>query len=292
MVQRVMRRLRLENKNIENAKKTPLKSVDVLNREDFTFSSLTTKESEGDSGNLLLAKNKINKKEKYLIKHAYCDCAANEFIYTKLAQAMNVKMPDAKLFQISTNEKRNYFKTEYILGCSYLDLENSRPTYDIIRNYAINWEDFFRFRAMEWMFLESDGIEIVLAKDDYIYRVDTTASFTLSEMMFAQAGINEMIGNYIPKDHIREQILSIPFDKCWNNIDFELYLTQDVNKYGNECEKYYLEPFFRVQEISDEYIDDIINTLCYFYPDFIGDYYKLFIHALQKEALKYLHSRI
>jgi hypothetical protein len=146
MVQRVMRRLRLENKNIENAKKTPLKSVDVLNTEEFTFSSLTTKESAGDSGNLLLAKNKINMNEKYLIKHAYCDCAANEFIYTKLEQAMNVKMPDAKLFQISTNEKRNYFKTEYMQLSGF---RNSRPTYDIIRNYAINWEEFFRFRAME-----------------------------------------------------------------------------------------------------------------------------------------------
>ena len=102
IAQQAMRRLRMENKNIENAKKPRLKSNDVLNTGDFMFSSITTKESEGDSGNLLLARNKINKKEKYLVKHAYCDCAANEFIYTKLAQAMDVKMPDAKLFQIST----------------------------------------------------------------------------------------------------------------------------------------------------------------------------------------------
>lgn len=69
-------------------------------------------------------------------------------------------------------------------------------------------------------------------------------------------------------------------------------MEQYVKRYGNECTKYYLEPFSRIQGISDEYLDGAINTLCYFYPDLIGDYYKLFIHALQKEVLKYLNSRI
>lgn len=44
----------------------------------------------------------------------------------------------------------------------------------------------------------------------------------------------------------------------------------------------------RVQQISNEYIDRILNTLCYFYPDYIGDYYKKYISALQKAAAEFL----
>lgn len=40
--------------------------------------------------------------EKYLAKHAFADCAANEFVYIKLAQAMGFKMPDAVLFSLGT----------------------------------------------------------------------------------------------------------------------------------------------------------------------------------------------
>ena len=39
--------------------------------------------------------------------------------------------------------------------------------------------------------------------------------------------------------------------------------------------------------VGDDYIDDFLNTLCYFYPDFIGDYFKRYISALQKQCAEY-----
>ena len=70
----------------------------------------------GDSGPLLLAKRKQNRAEQYLVKHAYTDCACNEFVYTKLAQAMGYSMPDVLLLRLSPQEKRPYFDTEYLIA--------------------------------------------------------------------------------------------------------------------------------------------------------------------------------
>ncbi len=37
--------------------------------------------------------------------------------------------------------------------------------------------------------------------------------------------------------------------------------------------KPFLEPFSRIQEIRNDYIEDFLNTLCYFYPDYIGEFF-------------------
>jgi len=105
----------MEAKALENAHKPALNSTDIRETSDFVFSDFQPFESVGDSGPLLIAKKKGNKSEKYLIKHYYTDCAANEFVYTKLAQAMDLRMPDAVLFRLSDGEKRNYWHTEYTI---------------------------------------------------------------------------------------------------------------------------------------------------------------------------------
>lgn len=292
MIENAMRRERMADKVIENSRKPPLSSPDVVQTADFVFSSIKPLNRVGDSGPLLLAKCKPDRSRRYLVKHAYTDCAANEFVYTKLAQAMGTKMPDAVLFQLSEGEKRNYFKTEYIIGLKYLDLEVENPSYQQIREQAVNWEDYFRFRAMYEMFCESDTLETPLAKDGYIYRVDTTNSFVLHDRYLAYAGINITMDNgYNAKEAVMEHMSTFPYDRCWEYRHFDATLDTLKACYGDDCVAPFLEPFSRIQEVPGDYIDDVLNTLCYFYPDFIGDYFKLFITALQKKSSEYLKTR-
>ncbi|SHN80435.1 hypothetical protein [Desulfitobacterium chlororespirans] len=281
----------MEDKAAENCAKTPLVSPDVLQTKDFVFSPIRPLDRIGDSGALFLAKLKTDRRKRYLVKHAFCDCAANEFVYTKLAQAMDVRMPEAKLFQISEGEKRNYFKTEYVLATKYLDLIDENPSYRIIREQALNWQDYFRFRAMYDMFLEGDSFEVLLASDRYIYRVDTTDAFLYSDHILARAGINIVIGNHNVKDQIKNEMLFRSYNSCWEYMDFEETLKTLVTRYGDECIKPFLDSFKRIQDVPKDYIDSFLNTLCYFYPDFIGDYFKLFITALQRESYKYLRTK-
>lgn len=175
-----MMNLRMESKERENRNKPPVSSPDVVRTADFIFSPFGSPEQEGDSGALLLARRKTNRKEQYVIKHAYTDCACNEFVYTKLAQAMGYTMPAALLFQLSSGEKRRCFKTEYIIGLRHLDLEIESPSYTEIREKAVNWKEYFSFLGMYVMFSESDSFETPLAKDGMIYRIDTTDAFPVS----------------------------------------------------------------------------------------------------------------
>ena len=230
-----MRQLRMEGKAKENQHKPLLDSPDVRQTKDYIFSPITPLDHIGDSGQLLLAKKEADRKERYLIKHAFTDCAANEFVYTKPAQAMGFTMPDAFLFQLSEGEKRRYFKTEYILGTTFLDLVIESTTYDQIREQAANWQDFFHFQAMYTMRRERDSFEVPIASDGYLYRVDTTASFILSDNMLAQAGIDEVIGNSVPKENIKKYIEQYNFYNCWQYYNFDTELQRLLQRYGEEC---------------------------------------------------------
>ena len=77
---RFLMQLRMESKARENRNKPAITSPDVVETADFMFSDLL--HYDGDSGKLLLAKRKTNRNDRYLVKHAYTDCACNEFIYT------------------------------------------------------------------------------------------------------------------------------------------------------------------------------------------------------------------
>ena len=289
-INNAMRRDRIADKVLENSSKPHLRSDDVVKTIDFVFLPIRPFNHDGDSGQLLLAKSKSNKKQQYLVKHTYTDCAANEFVYTKLAQAMGLKMPDAVLFQLSEDEKRNYFETEYIIGLEYLDIEIKAPTYHQIRERANNWQDYFRFLAMYKMFLEGDSFETPLVADGFIYRVDITDSFLLSDIHFSHAGLNVVTKGVNAKDVIREYVQSIQYHRLWEIVSFDEQMHSLKEKYGEEDSAYFLEPFAEILEIPDYYIDGFLNTLCYFYPDFIGDYFKSYISALQEKSCEYLKS--
>lgn len=285
-----MMNLRLESKRLENQGKPPIASPDVKQTADFTFSSFDPLPHAGDSGPLLLARQKANRQNQYVVKHACTDCACNEFIYTKLALAMGYTMPEAVLFQLSPTEKRNYFKTEYLIGIQYLDLEIEAPSYTEIREKAANWEEYFSFLGMYAMFGEADSFETPLAKDSKIYRIDTTDAFPISVWQLDDAGINMDINGTNPYVVRKKQLLSSDFShillQSWCDSYFESCREKDEIGIS-----YFLEPFAHIQEIRQDYIDDFLNTLCYFYPDFIGEYFKLYISALQKQCAEYLKEK-
>lgn len=291
MITNAMRKKRLSDKALENSLKPPLSSTDVQQTVDFVFSRIKPANRIGDSGPLLLAKCKSDRNLRYLVKHTYTHCAANEFVYTKLAQAMGVKMPNAVLFQLSENEKRVYFKTEYIIGLKYFDIKEASPTFEQMREQAQNWRDYFRFCAMYDMFLESDSFETPLASDGFIYRVDTSEAFLLRNLHFDMAGVNIILGSGNAKEIIQQYTEEIDYCRLWNFQNFDYRLQQLRDKYGPEAETSFLEPFSLIQAVSVDYIDNFLNTLCYFYPDFISDYFKFFIVAVQEQSRTYLKTK-
>lgn len=283
-----MMRLRMELKTKENQNKPQITSPDVVQTADFVFSQ--DLHHDGDSGKLLLAKRKTNRNEQYLVKHAYTDCACNEFVYTKLAQAMGYSMPDAILFQLSPGEKRSCFKTEYIIGERYLTVVDPSPTYETVREKAKNWAHYFAFLGLYGLTGESDGIELLLVNDGKIYRVDTTDAFPISNYQLDAAGINKEINGCNPYIETQKLLLSQDFSDILNLSSCDRCLERCLKTDASSL-SYFLEPFARLRDIPSDYIDGFLNTLCYFYPDFIGDYFKLYLSALQNQCWAYYEEK-
>ena len=130
-----------------------------------------------------------------------------------------------------------------------------------------------------------------LASDGYLYRVDTTSSFIICEHDLFSAGLNIEYDGMNIKEETRKYILNKEQFISWTDDRFDYAIQKCILPHGKEYIAYYLEPFKYIQEIDAHYIDDILNTLCYFYPDFIGDYYKKFISKLQKRSLEYLKTK-
>ena len=195
-------------------------------------------------------------------------------------------MPDAILLQLSPQEKRPYFKTEYIIGERYLNVLDPAPSYEKIRECAKNRSQFFAFCGLYALTGEADGIELLLADDALLYRVDTADAFPISNFQLDMAGITQEIGGHCPYQEIKKQLLADDFSQALDPSWCDAYL-RSCAKQAPEGKKYFLEPFARLQEIPGDYIDDFLHTLCYFYPDFIGDFFKRYLGALQRQCYAY-----
>lgn len=286
-VRMMMQRERMNFKLLENIGKPRLDCSEVFLTTEFLFSPMN---HQGDSGQLLIAKRKGTPAEKYLVKHEATDCACNEYVYNKLAKWLNIPVPDVVLFELPQNEKRKHFGTEYISGSRWINITNRCPTTEqLIGNdeYLKIWS---RCKALEIMFSESDGIELVIDDHEQLYRVDTQASFNICFHWLDYLGFDiEIQGRNVHKFH-QKQLESLLEDWQSRNIVRELELTlQQLNQLSRrDCTSWFWEPFIQAQDIASGYVDSFLNVLCYFYPDCVGDYYRKYIKILQEKSAEYL----
>ncbi len=123
-----------------------------------------------------------------------------------------------------------------------------------------------------------------------IYRVDTTDAFPVSNLHLDTAGVDLDINGRNLSEETKKLLFSIDFSCVLNIPNCELILAQ-CTKPDDSRRPYFLEPFARIQDVRKDYIDDFLNTLCYFYPDFIGDFFKQYISALQIQCGEYLKTK-
>ena len=134
---------------------------------------------------------------------------------------------------------------------------------------------------------EGDGVEILLADDKKIYRVDTTDAFPISNRFLDFAGVNFEADGTNLNAETKKSLLSLNFNETMSKSNCDFCLKQCLEK-DSDCSRRFLEPFERIQQIPQEHIDGFLDTLCYFYPDYIGDFFKRYISGLQKQCMEYL----
>ena len=294
LIERALVNDRLNNRFLKNKSKPNLVSDDVLQLKNYEFKKAPISRI-GDSGKLLLAINKNNQSEKYIVKHEYIDCACNEFMYSKLGQLLGCKFADVKFFNTLTPPLNSMFTTEDVVGIEYLELESENVKFNIIKDKCKNVEDYFRYLAISKLFFDDDSYEIVMDKNNYIYKIDNSSTFCISNYTLESIyidfnkeinGININIEEFTKKQFNRQ----LEYYKSQNYINYEDSLLYVKTNYGMEYEKYFLEPFFALYHLDLNKMNPIINTLCYFYPNYVGDYYKKYIKITQDKVKDFLEK--
>jgi hypothetical protein len=275
-LKKYLRAERVQKKALENRNKKPLDSPDVLDAEDFFFEPFEQKRGRGDSGNLLLATHKTDAAKKYIVKHAYCDCAANEYVYCNIARALGLKMPDVKLFRLLNPLDDTLFETEYVVGIEYLNIVKKYPGRETLANVK-NADDSYKFNTLYRLFYESDRLETVLADDGYVYRIDTSAAFLMHDTMLLTSDFNKLTGVAF-----RAAVKNLMDKWSWEYMD--MGLKGLVESWGDDKVDTLLSPLYDIQEIEKPHIRKFLDTLCYFYPDSVGEYFNLFFMRLKLQA--------
>lgn len=269
-------------KEIENANKKVELLEDILDTKDFTFEKYS---AAGDSGSLLLATSKKDKAEKYIVKHEYYDCACNEYMYSKIANEMNINVAPVKMFSVTN--KKNIFKSDFVCGIKYYE-DAQRVGYKYIENnkeQIENWKDYFKFKGMESLFFEADDIEII-KKDKFIYRIDTTAAFTLSHVFISHLAYEGEYDGIDIRKFAYDRIIKLAnFNKEFALKTWTAAIEEFKEHKDTKYLQYYLEPFKLFLNIDEKKIEKWCDTICYFYPNIIGEYYKIYLENI-KECIK------
>jgi len=132
----------------------------------------------------------------------------------------------------------------------------------------------------------------VLGNDKlYGYRVDTTDAFPISNWDLDFAGVYQEVQGFAPNELIKQRLQARDLSNVVNFSSCDFCLELFTEKDSQVCEQFFLEPFKRIQEIPDAYIDGFLNTLCYFYPDYVGDFFKRYIAAVKQQSVEYIKTK-
>lgn len=274
-----------ELKETENKNRNVVISDDILYISNFTLEKFS---NSGDSGDLYLATNKRDHNEKYILKHEYYDCACNEYMYSKMGNKMGIKIAPVKLFVL--DNKQNQFKSDFVCGIRYL--ENCEcVNFNYIeknKNDINNWKDYFRMFCLELLFEEGDGIEVVKYNNE-IYRLDTTDAFTISDYYIHLLAYDYNNNGINVKEFTNKTILQL----AKGNQDSRIYIWKYnidyfKEKFGNKYLNYYLETYRLLEKVTDKDIEDWTNILTIFYPNIIGEYFKIYFNNLKLDVKKFL----
>ena len=274
-----------ELKEIERKNKSIPISDDILYISNFTLKKFS---DSGDSGNLYLATNKYNNNEKYILKHEYYDCACNEYMYSKIGNKMGINLPPVKLFVL--DNKENKFKSDFVCGIKYLE-NCQHVSFNYIeknKDSINNWQDYFKMLCLETLFDESDGIEVV-KYNNLIYRLDTTAAFTISNIDIHSLAYDYNNNGINIREFANKSILNSAKRNTDSRINrWESNINFFLKKFDNKYLNYYLETYQLLENISDKDIEDWTNILTFFYSNIIGEYFKIYFSNLKLDVKVFL----
>ncbi len=272
-------------KEIEHQKQCSYPLQDILYTSDFTFTFFSSK---GDSGEILLATSKTDPKVQYLVKHAFYDCACNEYIYSKIGNKMGISIAPVQFFW--NNDKNPIFASDFLCGITFFDSGKTISYQKLMeeKDEIINWQDYFKMKGLEILFDEGDGIEIIKQKNK-IYRIDTTDSFAISHLDIANLVYHFYLGDFTSSE-AKENLLKRTFANKTRRNYWKFGMNTFLSYYSVEYLSLFLEPFFLMKKITLKEIQEWNRVVTFFYPNLIGEYFQSYFMNIKKDVEIFLQE--
>lgn len=256
----------------------------TLESADFSFSSFG---ELGDSGSLLLGMHSPTGRQ-YIVKHAFPECACNEFMYYVIGTFLGDHLPQTYLIHISEKDHRKCFLPRYLVCSRYLTNTRKVSSMNEIKNNPNMLKQWIVSEAIGAMLSEDDGTEYLVADNAELYRIDTVETFCLSMLLIPLLSLNaDAAGLNLGMEMMEKQL------KHWRNIKTAYFheVLSAVNKsVGKDCADVFCEPFRRVLALTDERMKPAYAALKRTYPECLAKYYEAYLHELKAKSKDFLAS--
>lgn len=260
-----------ENKNKLNIND----NIDILYTKDYILQDYS---NNGDSGKLLLAVNKNNNLEKYIVKHVYYNSACNEYMYSKVANKLGILTPQVKLF--INNSNSNKLASDFVCGIEYLDSIKQVKYNDLINNIEYV-KTYYKMVILELIFDQSDGIEYY-EYNNKLYQLDNAETFGLDFYDISPLAYNFNKNGINIREFTIKRLMKKINNPMVNRVEWwSKRFEQLSDKYGevfNHCLDEIISDFMN---ITDEEMNEWIETVTIIYPDAIGEYYLNYFKTLK-----------
>lgn len=242
---------------------------------------------EGFSGQLLLATPVKEGMPPLIIKQEQPCSACCEFVYSRLAQEMQIPVPQTFLVKKSDHKGSWPFMTPYVVGITYLDGMHPFTTEDLQNSINIAFVYACHY-ALAVMFEQIDAVQMAATPDGNIVGFDFTDCFRLSDLTEA-----------ILK---KEDTLLIHFLKMLLNAFKQDDFSSSARIGAEVVAKHlgvpqisavyplYLEPMKRFCKIGNQRIREITEALDEVYPVAISVYFEEYLAELKLKISKYVET--
>ena len=242
---------------------------------------------EGFSGQLLLATPVEEGLAPLIVKQEQPCSACCEFVYSRLAQEMQIPVPQAFLIKKNGHKESWPFKIPYVVGITYLEGLHLFTTEDLQNSINMTFEYACHY-ALAVMFEQIDAVQMSATSDGNIVGFDFTDCFRLSDLTESLLK--------------KQDTLLIQFLKmllcAFKQDDFSSSArigAEVVAKHLGVPQisavyPLYLEPMKRFCKIGNERIREITEALDEVYPVAISVYFEEYLAELKLKISRYLET--
>jgi len=226
----------------------------------------------GDSGAMELAASKTDPSEQYVVKrgHTYPEIACNEFIYHKIAAALELYTQDVKLIAGSKDYRRSV-AIRYVPNARIFSLKTSNEE---------NFRAFFQFEALFVILNEDDSHEYYLDEQGRMFKLDNAAALNVQQATILCFDGNPLGRLLIPD--INSPLNYVGYD--WYGIKYREFMRER----GQAAVDAYLSMIQRFSEFDETVLYEAYSALDKQYPKALSRYYDACIRIRKETCRKFL----